>query len=162
MVVEKAVPRTGYKVIAIVALFLCMAGLVAFKAGLWGARSAMSDTLTGVVAVKGTIKVSELGLTENEVKKINRTVKSHRNTFTQVAVFLDRKSGSGQLDGKSVLVMAMVLETDGNCEVRSWSRKVPRSDLVPQMVLYMDKAAKEFEQFKKYPDVQQSFKCLYI
>jgi hypothetical protein len=108
------------------------------------------------------VKLEDLALSRNEVVKINRAVEEHRDTFTQIGLFLDAKSLSGSIDDKTVLVWAMVLETNGDCEVRSWSRKVARADLVPQMVLYMTKAAREYEQFKKFPDVKQDFKCLYI
>lgn len=154
--------QTVFKVSVIVVLFLFMVGLVVFKTGVLESSDSFSDGLSGLVAVKGTVKAADLGLTKNEVKKINRAVDSHQAMFSQVDVFLDSKGGKGGIDQSTVLVMAMVLETNGECEVRSWSRKVPRSELVPQMILYMNKAAKEYEQFKKYPDVKQNFKCLYI
>ncbi|MDD3313049.1 hypothetical protein [Pseudodesulfovibrio sp.] len=114
------------------------------------------------MSIKGTLKPEELRLTGGEVRKLNRAVEEHRDTFSKVDLFLDVKDKSPSVKPGTVLVWAMILKANGDCEVRSWSRKVPRSELVPQMVLYMDRAAKEYKEFKKHPDVKQSFKCLYI
>lgn len=146
----------------IVALFLSMAGLVAFKIGVFDKGLSNSEGLSGLVSVKGTVSLDDLSLSKNEVKKLNRAVNTHKQTFTQVDLFLDVKDGSRDVDKNTVLVWAMVLETNGECEVRSWSRKISRDDLVTQMVLYINKAAREYEDFKKFPDVKQNFKCLYI
>lgn len=154
--------NTVLKTCLIVVLFLSMAGAVVFKTGVFKSNNSGGDGLSGLVSVKGTVKVEALGLSVSEVRKINRAVDSHKDMFTQVDLFLDAKGGNGRIDSNTVLVMAMVLETNGDCEVRSWSRKVSRADLVSQMVLYMKKAAKEYDQFKKFPDVKQNFKCLYI
>lgn len=143
-------------------LFFAFAGVVVFKSGLIRSTASVGDGLSGLVAVKGTVKVADLGLSGSEVKRINSAVREHKDMFTQVDLFLDAKTGKDASNGKTVLVMAMVLETNGDCEVRSWSRKVSRSDLVPQVILYMQKAASEYAQFKKFPDVKQNFKCLYI
>jgi hypothetical protein len=146
----------------VLVLLIALGSVVAFSTGLFTGERVASDGLSGLVSVKGTVKLEDLALSRNEVVKINRAVEEHRDTFTQIGLFLDAKSLSGSIDDKTVLVWAMVLETNGDCEVRSWSRKVARADLVPQMVLYMTKAAREYEQFKKFPDVKQDFKCLYI
>jgi hypothetical protein len=153
---------TRLKAAAFFVLFCCMAGLIVFKTGILTGGDAPGQGLAGTVAVKGTVKVEDLNLSKSEVSKINRAVADHRDTFSQVDLFLDVKDGRRTIDANTVLIWAMVLETDGDCEVRSWSRKISRSDLVAQMILYMNKAAKEYEQFKKYPDVKQNFKCLYI
>ena len=139
-----------------------MAGLIVFKTGVLTGGEAAGEGLSGMVSVKGTVKVEDLSLSRSEVSKINRAVADHKDTFSQVDLFLDVKDGSRTIESGTVLIWAMVLETDGDCEVRSWSRKISRNDLVPQMILYMNKAAKEYEQFRKYPDVKQNFKCLYI
>lgn len=143
-------------------LFFTLAGVLIFKAGVLHSGAVSSDGLSGLVSVKGTVKLGDLGLSGNEVKRINRAVGGHKDVFTQVDLFLDAKDGKDASQAKTVLVMAMVLETNGDCEVRSWSRKISRSDLVPQLIKYMKRAAKEYEQFKKFPDVKQNFKCLYI
>ncbi len=149
------------KATVITLLLLVMAGAIAYGSGVLTSGSGDSDGLSGLVSVKGTVNLDALNLSTSEVKRINRIVGEHRDMFSQVDVFLDAK-GDGKITGKTVLVMAMVLETNGDCEVRSWSRKVSRTDLVPQMIRYMGKAAAEYKQFKKYPDVKQNFKCLYI
>ena len=154
--------RTRVKAAAIFVLFICLAGLIVFKTGVFVGSDVAEQGLSGLVSVKGTVKVEDLKLSQSEVSKINRAVDGHKDTFSQVDLFLDVKDGSRAIGSKTVLIWAMVLETDGDCEVRSWSRKISRSDLVAQMILYMNKAAKEYEQFKKYPDVKQNFKCLYI
>jgi len=150
------------KATAVMTFFACLGAILVFKFGVLDAGNVGSSGLVGMVSVKGSVPADALGLSSDEVKKINRTVESHRNLFSKVDLFLDSKDGEKPSDGKSILVMAMVLETDGDCEVRSWSRKVARKDLVPQMVIYMEKAAREYEHFRKYPDVKQNFKCLYI
>lgn len=145
------------------ALFIvCLAALLIFKIGIMDRGKVASGGLSGLVAVKGTVSAEALGLNSDEVKKINRTVEAHKSTFTKVNVFLDTKDGGNPADSGAVLVMALVLDTDEDCEVRSWSRKVERRELVSQLILYMDKAAKEYVKFKQYPDVKQNFKCLYI
>lgn len=153
---------TTMKVAVFAVLFFLMAGMVIFKSGVFSGSSSSDDGLSGLVAVKGTVSAEALGLSGSELKKINRAVNGHKDMFTQVDLFLDAKDGKDASQSSTVLVMAMVLETNGDCEVRSWSRKVSRSDLVPQLIIYMKKAAKEYEQFKKFPDVKQNFKCLYI
>ncbi len=154
--------RSSLRIGAISILFLTMVGLVVFKTGMFHSASTDGGGLSGVVSVKGTVKAEDLNLSGSEVSKLNHAVEKHRNTFTKVDLFLDAKGDSGDISGKTVLVWAMVLETNGECEVRSWSRKIARGELVPQMVLYMNKAAKEYEHFQKFPDVKQNFKCLYI
>jgi len=143
-------------------LFFSLAGVLIVKTGVLQSGVSTSDGLSGLVSVKGTVSISDLGLSANEVTRINRAVGGHKDMFTQVNLFLDAKNGKSADQAKTVLVMAMVLETSGDCEVRSWSRKISRDDLVPQLIVYMNKAAKEYEQFKKFPDVKQNFKCLYI
>ncbi|WP_319471527.1 hypothetical protein [uncultured Pseudodesulfovibrio sp.] len=148
---------------SVVAILLCcMIGVIAFKVGVLQSASSDSDGLSGIVSVKGTVKEEALKLTRAEVGKLNRVVDEHKGTFTKVDLFLDAKGDARNIKPKTVLIWAMVLETNGECEVRSWSRKIPRAELVQQMVQYMNKAAKEYEQFKKFPDVKQNFKCLYI
>lgn len=147
---------------AIVLVFVVLAGVVIVQTGVLKPVSSGGAGLTGLVSVKGTVNVEALNLSENEVKKINRVVNEHKDMFTQINLFLDAKSDRDDITKSTTLVMAMVLETSGDCEVRSWSRKVARGDLVPQMIRYMKRAATEYEEFRKYPDVKQNFKCLYI
>lgn len=154
--------HTFFKASVIIILFMTMAGLIAFKGELFHSDAVSDEGLSGLVSVKGTVKVEDLDLSKSEIKKINRAVSNHKKTFTQVDLFLDVKDGSSDMNKTTTLVWAMVLETNGECEVRSWSRKVPRGELVAQMVIYMNKAAKEYEEFKQFPDVKQNFKCLYI
>lgn len=144
-----------------ISFFVCLAAVVGFKVGVLDAGHISNDGLSGMVSVKGAVSAKDLGLSSDEVKRINRSVEAQKGVFTQVDVFLDAKKGNPS-DGKTVLVMAMVLETGEDCEIRSWSRKVPRAELVTQMEVYMKKAAREYEQFKRFPDVTQDFKCLYI
>lgn len=149
------------KASVLMVFFAALAGLVVFYTGvLQGGMS--TDGLSGLVSVKGTVTAEALNLTEGEVKRINRTVASYADTFTQFNLHLEKSREPGPINAKSRLVMAMVLETDSECEVRSWSKKLYRSDLVPQMVSYIKKAAVEYQKFRKYPDVKQNFKCLYI
>lgn len=150
------------KATAAATFLVCLAALVVFKIGVLDKGKIDNSGLSGLVSVKGTVSADDLGLKADEVKKINRAVETHKQTFTKVALFVDSKDGANPGEANSVLVMAMVLDTDEDCEVRSWSRKVERRDLVSQISLYMEKAAKEYKKFKQYPDVKQNFKCLYI
>jgi len=161
MTKKKSDSNMFFKTTIILILFSAMGGLIAFKTGAFE-KGLSSEGLSGVVSVKGTVKFEDLNLSTGEVQKINRAVSTHKKTFAQVDLFLDAKGDPEKMNGKTVLVWAMVLETNGDCEVRSWSRKISRGDLVPQMVLYMNKAAREYEEFKRFPDVKQNFKCLYI
>jgi hypothetical protein len=151
-----------FKTSVIMVLFFAMATVIAFKAGVFESNGTSGSGLSGVVSVKGTVRLKDLNLSKSEVKKINRAIAAHKKTFTQVDLFLDAKDGSKDIKSTTILVWAMVLETNGDCEVRSWSRKTTRDDLVPKMVMYMNKAAKEYEELKRFPDVKQSFKSLYI
>lgn len=151
----------GVKASIFVLLLLAMAGLIAYGSGVIESGSKSGDGLSGLVSVKGTVNLEALKLSKSEVAMINRAVDKHQDMFNQVDLYIDSKGGS-DIDDKTVLVMALVLDANGECEVRSWSRKVVRHDLVSQLVRYMGKAANEYEQFKKYPDVKQNFKCLYI
>jgi len=154
--------KTIRKVALFAVVFFLVAGALIFKTGVFKGSANSNGGLSGLVSVKGTVDAEALGLSSNEVHRINRVVTSHENVFTQVDLFIDAKGGNDPSSSNTVLVMAMVLETNGDCEVRSWSRKISRADLVTQLVIYMKKAAQEYEQFKKYPDVKQNFKCLYI
>ena len=154
--------NTFFKTSVILVLFLTMAGLVIFKTGVLDGKGSSNGGLSGIVSVMGTVKLADLNLSKGEIRKINRAVATHKATFNQVDLYLDVKDGFRDITTKTVLVWAMVLETNDECEVRSWSRKTDRGDLVPQMVMYMNKAAKEYEEFKRFPDVKQNFKCLYI
>ena len=154
--------RTSFRTGAISVIFLVMIGLIIAKTGVFWGSGGESAGLSDVVAVKGTVKVDDLNLSQGEIGKINRAVEEHKGTFSQVDLFLDVKDDAKRVMQDTVLIWAMVLKTNGECEVRSWSRKVSRTDLVPQMILYMNKAAKEYGEFQKHPDMKQSFKCLYI
>ena len=141
--------------------FLALGGAIVFYTGvLQGASS--SEGLSGLVSVKGTVKVADLGLSKGEVKKINRMINKHEDTFSRFNFYLDTTGEPGRINANTELIVAVVLETDGQCEVRSWSKKIYRNNLVPQMVTYIKKAAAEYEKFKQFPDVKQNFKCLYI
>jgi len=150
------------RISVILAMFLCLGGLLFSRIGILEYGEDPAEGLSAMVAVKGAVGLEDLALTESEVTKINQSVDAHKGTFNQVDLFLDVKGGANSASKSTVLVWAMVLETNGDCEVRSWSRKVTRGDLVRQMVMYMDKAAQEYQDFKRYPDVKQNFKCLYI
>lgn len=158
---KKKIPAPKALAAAFVIL-LAVVSIALFAPGLFLGDTAPSDGLSGIVSVKGTVKLAALDLSKSEVTTLNQAVQEHKGTFSHVDLFLDSKGGPGQIEGETILVWAMVLEANGECEIRSWSRKVARADLVPQVVLYMKKAAREYAEFQKYPDVTQNFKCLYI
>jgi cell division protein FtsI/penicillin-binding protein 2 len=89
-------------------------------------------------------------------------VARYRDTFSKVGLIVDTVERVDEITPSTVLVVAVELQTNGDLVVKSWSRKVTRDKVVSQLVGYMGKAAGEYEEFKKFPDVKQNFKTLYI
>ncbi|WP_148267009.1 hypothetical protein [Pseudodesulfovibrio mercurii] len=140
---------------------MAAAGLVYFQTDLFRARSAERG-LSGLVSVRGSVGLEQLALTDQEVGVINRTVEKYRETFPKVGLVIDTVGHVDKITPKTVLIFAVELQTNGDLVVKSWSRKVPRDNMVPQFVAYMGKAASEYKEFKRFPDVKQNFKTLYI
>nr|WP_321512872.1 hypothetical protein [uncultured Pseudodesulfovibrio sp.] len=149
-------------VVGAITVLIVLLGIVVFKVGLLTVTQIPGGGLSGLVCVRGAVSLEELRLTKAEISTINRSVDKHRGTFTQVILTLDVKDGSERVKSSTEMAWSLILETDGDCEVRSWTRKVKRDGLVKQMVSYMEKAAREYSDFKKFPDVEQNFKALYI
>jgi len=158
--------KSGYSkpitITVITVFFLVMVSFVVFKTDLLKNGSVSVAGLSGVVSVRGTVSLEQLKLSKQEILAINNAVAEHKNTFSKINLHLDAKGGSKNITDSTVLTWEMAMDTTGDCEVKSWSRKVKRGDLVNQMVAYMHKAAREFKEFQKYPDVNQKFQTLYI
>nr|WP_321255389.1 hypothetical protein [uncultured Pseudodesulfovibrio sp.] len=154
--------RSPFVVGSITVFFVLLIGIVVFKVGLLTSMQAAGNGLSGLVSVRGAVSLDDLRLTKAEVSTINKAVDLHRNTFTQIILTLHVKGGTEKINKNTEMAWSLALETSGNCEVRSWNRKVKRDRLVKQMVSYMEKAAREYKDFKKFPDVEQNFKTLYI
>lgn len=161
MKVKKARNTKAVTISIITAFVLVVTAAVVFKTGVFKPGSS-SRGLSGLVSVRGTVSLKQLKLSQKEVAAINRAVAAHRGTFTKVNLHLDAKGGADNITDKTEMTWSMALETSGDCEVKSWSRKVKRGELVGQMVSYMHKAAREYEEFTKFPDVNQNFQTLYI
>ncbi|BCS88470.1 hypothetical protein [Pseudodesulfovibrio sediminis] len=161
MSVKKARNTKAVTISIITAFVLVLSAAVLFKTDFFKSGSS-SRGLSGLVLVRGTVSLEQLKLSQKEIASINRAVAAHRGTFTKVNLHLDAKGGADNITDKTEMTWSMALETPGDCEVKSWSRKVKRSDLVGQMVSYMHKAAREYEEFTRFPDVNQNFQTLYI
>lgn len=162
MVRKKSRYSKPMAITVITAVFLVMVGFLVFKTNLLKTGSMSVAGLSGVVSVRGTVSLEQLKLSKQEILAINNAVAEHKNTFSKINLHLDAKGGSKNITDSTVLTWEMAMDTTGDCEVKSWSRKVKRGDLVNQMVAYMHKAAREYKEFQKYPDVNQKFQTLYI
>lgn len=146
---------------AVFFFFVATTGLVYFQTDLF--RPVSSERgLSGLVSVRGSVSLEQLGLTEQEIATINQTVARYHDTFSKVDLVVDTVGHEEKITPKTILVFAVELETNGDLVVKSWSRKIPRDGMVSQLVGYMGKAAREYKEFKRFPDVKQNFKTLYI
>ncbi len=156
--------RMNYNVLLVA--FLCfvigVAGLVYFKTDLFRTMVAKPEGLSGLVAVRGPVSLKQLNFSQREIRAINRAVAAHRNTFVKVDMILAPAGNVDEIKENTLLVFAVSLKTASDLEVKSWSRKLQRKKLVGQFVDYLRKAAAEYEEFQKFPDVKKNFKTLYI
>ncbi|WP_338669537.1 hypothetical protein [Pseudodesulfovibrio methanolicus] len=146
---------------AIFFFFVAVAGLVYFQTDLFRLASPKRG-LSGLVSVRGSVSLERLALSEQEIGIINQAVAQYRDTFSKVDLIVDTVGHVDKITPNTVLVFAVELQTNGDLVVKSWSRKVPRANIVSQLVGYMGKAAGEYKEFKRFPDVKQNFKILYI
>ena len=155
------------KILFIVLLFALFMGAVAFKAGVVDIsslkRASFGPELSDVISLSGPVKARDLNLSTGEIRQINRALLKHRTVFPHVRLVLDVKGQSRPVtvDPGTMLDMAMVLEVDSECQVRSWNRTVARRDLAGQMVRYMDKCAEEYDHYKDAPGMK-NIRYLYI
>lgn len=147
--------------LAIFFFFVAVAGLVYFQTDLFRLASPERG-LSGLVSVRGSVSLEQLALSEQEIGIINQAVARYRDTFSKVDLIVDTVGHVDKITPNTVLVFAVELQTSGDLVVKSWSRKVPRDKMVSQLVGYMGKAAGEYKEFKRFPDVKQNFKTLYI
>ena len=164
MVKEGSWVGENYKVtvLAVVCFFLVGIGLIYFKTDLLGSVVAKSEGVSGLVAVRGSISLDDLDFSQQEIRAINKAVKSHSKTFTKVDMIVDAVGHEEKIQEDTMLVFAVSMKTNSDLEVKSWSRKLKRRMLVAQFVDYLRKAATEYEEFQKFPDVKKNFKTLYI
>lgn len=148
--------------VALLCFISAVFGLAYFKTNLFQPSGGNTLALSGMVSVRGSVSLETLNLSKQEIRSINRAVEGHSRSFSSVDLVIDTQERVNKLDDGTVLVFAMTLKTNGDLEIKSWSRKVERGKLVTQMISYMNKAAKEYDEFQKFPDVQQNFKTLYI
>lgn len=153
--------RTGVGMFVVALFLVAVGGMVYFKTDLLR-MTAKEPGLSGLVSVRGSVSLERLGLTPDEIATINDTVTRYRETFTGVELVVDSVGRIDKVEPDTVLVMSVELRTSGDLVVKSWSRKLPRGKLVAQLTSYLEKAADEYNEFKRFPDVQQKFKTLYI
>lgn len=153
--------RTGVGMFILILFLVAVGGVVYFQTDLL--RMVEKEPgLSGLVSVRGGVSLEQLKLTAGEIGIINSAVDRYRDTFTGVKLVVDSVGRIDHVEPGTVLVMAVELQTSGELVVKSWSRKLPRSKLVAQLTSYMAKAADEYNEFKRFPDVKQNFKTLYI
>ncbi|BDQ34900.1 hypothetical protein [Pseudodesulfovibrio portus] len=148
--------------LAVILFLLAGFGLVYFKTDLLHVVAEKPEGVSGLVSVRGAVSLEQLHFSQQEIQAINNVVNSHRKTFTKVDMIVDAVGHVDEIKDDTVLVFAVSLKTSGNLEVKSWSRKLERKLLVAQFVDYLRKAATEYEEFQKFPDVKKNFKTLYI
>lgn len=146
---------------AVFFFFVAVAGLVYFQTDLFRLGSSERG-LSGLVSVRGSVSLERLALSEQEIEVINQAVAKYRDTFSKVNLVVDAVGHEKEITPSTVLVFAVELQTSGDLVVKSWSRKIPRGNMVSQLVGYMGKAAREYKEFKRFPDVKRNFKTLYI
>jgi len=154
-----------YSKVSLLAVFLFLLagfGLVYFKTDLLHTATAKPEGVSGLISVRGAVSLEQLDFSQREIQAINKAVNSHKKTFTKVDMIVDAVGHVDEIREDTMLVFAVSLKTGGNLEVKSWSRKLERRMLVAQFVDYLRKAATEYEEFQKFPDVKKNFKTLYI
>lgn len=163
MVLKKA--RTGRQIpvgVFVVVLFLtAVSGVVLFKSQILNQHASRTG-LSGLVSVRGSVSLEQLDFSDKEIGIINRSVNEHSRTFTKVDLIVETEVPLDGMEESTVLVMAMELHTNDATVVKSWSRKIERGKMVAQMASYINKAAVEYKEFKRFPDVKKNFKTLYI
>lgn len=157
----RAGKRTPVGVFAVCFFLVAVTGLICFQTDLLR-LSASERGLSGLVSVRGSVSLEQLGLSDQEIGVINQAVDKYRDSFSKVDLVVDTVGHADKITPKTILVFAVELQTNGDLVVKSWSRKVPRDKMVGQLVAYMGKAAGEYKEFKRFPDVKQNFKTLYI
>ncbi|WP_207264669.1 hypothetical protein [Desulfovibrio sp. Huiquan2017] len=160
---RKTGPERWFPVVffALLFFFAATAGLVYFQTDLFRGH-ASGYGLSGLVSVRGSVPLEQLALTDQEIGIINRTVQKYHDTFIRMDLVVDTLDDVDKITPKTILVFAVELQTKGDLVVKSWNRKVPRGKMIPQIAAYVDKAAREYGEFKRFPDVKQNFKTLYI
>lgn len=163
MVSKRVKAGKGFPVGIFAVVFFLIAGfgLVLFKGQIFQ-KVGTSRGLSGLVAVRGSVSLDQLNFSVKEISAINKVVNQHRNTFTKVDLVVDAVGPVDRIDESTELELAMILQTNEQLVVKSWSRKITRGKMVAQVVSYMYKAAREYKEFKRFPDVKQNFKTLYI
>ena len=147
--------------LALICFLIAGVGLVYFKTDILRAVAPQPGGMSGLVSVRGSVSLEQLHFTQQEIQAINQVVNANQKTFTKVDMIVDAVGHVNEIKEDTVLVFAVSL-TAGDLEVKSWSRKMQRKILVAQFVDYIRKAATEYEEFKKFPDVKKNFKTLYI
>lgn len=153
--------RIGVGLFIMVLFLAAFTGVAYFKTDLLRLMD-KEPGLSGLVSVRGSVSLEQLKLTASEISVINNAVTRYRDTFSGVELVLNGVDRSEAIEPNTVLVMAVELKTTGDLVIKSWERKLPRGKLVAQLTSYMQKAAEEYNEFKRFPDVKQNFKTLYI
>ncbi|MEZ7197200.1 hypothetical protein [Pseudodesulfovibrio karagichevae] len=146
---------------AVFFFLVAVTGVVYFQTDLFR-PGASGRGLSGLVSVRGSVSLEQLALSAQEIDDINQAVAKYRDSFSKVNLIVDTVGHVDKITPNTVLVFAVELQTSGDLVVKSWSRKIPRDKMVSQLVGYMGKAASEYKEFKRFPDVKQNFKTLYI
>lgn len=167
MAVKRSKSTVRITVGIVLLLVLAAVSVIAFQGKVltfFSSPSSADRQLLNMVSVEGTVKVEDLKLSQAEIKKINYAALKHRTLFPNVNVTVNMgdKYAPVIVEGTTRLELTMVFNSDEEAEVRSWSRMVTRSKLVPFMLKSMNKAASEYVHYRDLPGRKREFKRLYI
>ncbi|QJB55342.1 hypothetical protein [Pseudodesulfovibrio sp. zrk46] len=156
-------------ILLISVLLLAVGAIAAFQTGLVDRAFATkapsySRELLDMVKMSGSVKVSDLGLSSKDIHKLNVAAMKVRRAFSRIDISLNMEDKFAPVKVKrdTHLELDMVFKTDEDCEVKCWTRTVPRKRLVAHMVRAMDEAMSEYEYYQKMPGVKGQFKRLYM
>lgn len=159
--------HSAAKVVAIIMGFMALTALVVFRSGIvqtvFDSKPDYSRELVKAVSIRGTVKQDDLKLSSGEIKTINNVALKYRKQFTKVNLNFNyaAKEGPREVKPDTPLVMDIMLDLSDGAQIRSWSKKLPRRKVVPDMVDYINKAASELERYKKL-EGDKPFKRFYL
>jgi len=160
--------RTGRLVVFIIFLFMGI-GATAFATGVvdlsfFSTRPVWGAQLSDMVSFRGAVKLDDLRLSRSEIRKINHATMVNRTVFDRVQLTLNMadRYAPVQVDKNTKLTVGLKLDAGDGCEVKSWDKDILRKNLVPYMVRYMKRAARELVHYRKHPEVKNGVARLYI
>lgn len=123
-----------------------------------------SNELLAMMTVDGAVEIKDLNLSGAEMRKINHAAMKVRRVFSTVDISLNMKDKFAPIEvsRNTELELGLVFKASEECEVKFWTRNIPRARFVAYMVRSMEKAKFEFEHMQGRPDYNGLFKRLYL